>query len=61
MLTVWRGLSADIQGYAPRGAGGHSGGVSVKGSLCFGHMVYTANPNAYLPMEMMVSEEASKI
>ena len=41
--------------------GGHSGGVSVKGSPLFGRMVYTANPNADLPMEMMVSEEASKI
>lgn len=41
--------------------GEYSGGVSVKGSPTSGHMAYAANPNAYSPILMRVSEEASKI
>lgn len=41
--------------------GEYSGGVSVKGSPTSGHMAYAANPNAYSPILMKVSEEASKI
>ena len=45
----------------------HGGPVSIPAGLVskaaplFGHMAYAANPNAYSPMSMKVSEEASKI